>query len=101
MSDHPDADLVGFELLVAREFRDREVHFLRFVLALIRGGEHLLGDPAKQERGPLQLRPLRGVMGGDMRDFMRHDGGDFRLVVRKRQQAARHVNVSRRQARTR
>ncbi len=84
MGDHPDADFVGLELLIAREFCDRQVHALRFVLTLVGGREHLLGNLSEKERGPLELRPLCGVMGGDMRDLVRHHRGDLRFVVGKR-----------------
>ena len=58
-------------------------------------GEHLRIDPREQRGRLFELGPLGRMARGDMRDFMRHDGRDFRRVVGKSKQAARDENISR------
>ena len=101
LGDGADADLVGLELLLAREAGDRQLRARGVFLALVGPLQQLRGDAAEQPTAPLQLGALRGVAGGDMADLVRHHGRDLGAVAGEREQAAGHENVAGGQARRR
>ena len=92
-----DADVVGLELLGAREARHRQLR-----LGERKGGEigivaHV-GHDARDDRGLLRLVFAdRGVLGQHMRHLVGEHRGQFGGVAGKRDQAARDVELAGRQ----
>lgn len=92
-----DPDLVGFEFLLAREGGDRQFR-ARLDLLVGPGVFKHLGVHAREQGSRfLEFRPLRGMAGGDMRNLVRHDRGDFGRVVSQREKSAGDEYVPRRE----
>ena len=92
--DGADADLVGLELLLAREAGDRQLGAGVVFLALVGTIEQLRRDLAEQQAAARQFGALRGVVGGDVADLVRHDGGDLGAVAGEAEQAAGDEDVA-------
>ena len=92
-----NADAVGLELLGAREARHRQLGLGERQRGEIGIVAHV-GHDARDDRGLSRLVLAdRGVLGQHMRHFVAEHRGQLRRVARKRDQAARHVELAGRQ----
>ena len=89
-----DADAVGFELLLARESRQRDLRLRQRERAHLRIVEHIGGDAADQRRLPHLVFADRGVARDHVRHLMRQHRGKLCIVARQRQQSARDVELT-------
>ena len=92
-----DADAVGFEFLRAREARQRDLRFGERQRAEFRIAQHVIDDAADQRRLARLVFADGGVAGDHMRHLVRQHGGEFGVVVGKRDQAAGDVELAVRQ----
>ena len=95
-----DADAVGLEFLGARKARQREFRFGERKRSGCRIGDHI-GDDAADKVGLTRLLFADlGVAGDHMAHLMRQNRGQFGIVVRQRDQAARDIELAGRQSKS-
>ncbi len=87
------ADLVGIDLLLAREARERQLRVAFEGPALVAIVDDV-GRLADDGGAFFELGPSRRMALRHMGDLMRHHGRDLGRVVGERQQAARHVDIA-------
>lgn len=97
LAERADADLVGLQLLLAREGGEPQLAAGECLLAGQIARQDLGDDAAGDDLGLFTLLAFDTVIGGDVRHLMRQHGGDFRGVIGKRQQAAGDVEIATRQ----
>ncbi len=91
--DDVDTDLVGIDLLLAREARERQLRVALEGAALVAVVDDV-GRLADHGGALFELGPPRRMALRHMGDLVRHHGRDFGRVVGERQEAARHVDVA-------
>ena len=89
-----DADAVGLEFLRAREARQRDLRFGERQRAELRIAEQVGGDAADQRGLARLVLADHGVAGDHVRHLVRQHRGELGIVVGKRDQAARHVELA-------
>ena len=92
-----DADAVGFELLRAREGRERDLGLRQRQRMHVRIGAEIVEHAADQRDLPRAVLAHRRVLRDHVRHFVRQHRGELGGVVGERDQAAGHVELPARQ----
>jgi hypothetical protein len=100
--DVADAEIVGFELLRAREFErqelrplpDRLLEHLSEAAIACDGPDQDLAEGSEEAVARGRRLALLAVARRDMADFVTEHGGEFRLVVHQAEQLARDVDIA-------